>query len=266
MMNIMAESTPEDWRRWCDWYLRTWSGRNKWIKGEHWAEFKNAQQTPELISWVDQSPNNELAIEAFVQWVSTTDCKGKKSELWWVPLHPAIPTKKEAKTLAELHTELAPHTGWPDSNKGFKPFAKFLDGGWLEDYVLDCTHKIAAQCNFDRVQSRASVEVKRKEKSANFEFDVAVLKGYRLFGISCSTSTDKPLLKHKLFEVYTRARQMGGDEARVALVGGYVQTDNLLEEVNEEWFAPQDVIRVFGPQDWPDLETKLTEWFNWQPS
>lgn len=218
------------------------------------------------MHWVGQSPHNELAVEALLQWALTTNLKEKKTELSWAPVHSAIPTQTKAKTLADLCAELANKTGWPDNNKGFESLAEFLDGGWLEHYVLDCIHRIAPQCQIDPNQARASLEIKREDKVVGFEFDVAVMKGYRLFALSCSTTTDKPLLKHKLFEAYTRAKQMGGDEARVALVGGYAKPDSLLQEVNEAWMAPQDVIRVFGPQDWLDLEKELADWFNWQPT
>ena len=108
------------------------------------------------------------------------------------------------------------------------------------------------------------IEIERtiENYQAKFEFDVAVMRGYQLFAFSCTTSTQRSLNKKKLFEVFMRARQMGGDEAHVALVGGYADADGLLREVNEEWLAPRDMIRVFGPKDWPDLEHKIAEWFN----
>lgn len=59
---------------------------------------------------------------------------------------------------------------------------------------------------------------------------------------------DRGLVKVKLFEAFSRAQQMGGDEARVALVSGYPQPDDLLEEINESWMASRNKIKVLAPK------------------
>jgi len=94
---------------------------------------------------------------------------------------------------------------------------------------------------------------------SEFEIDVALIRGHRLHVVSCTIDRRKPLCKSKLFEVAMRARQMGGDLARSALVslleggdakGAYVE--QLRADIASVWDAP-NVPRVFGLAD-------LREW------
>lgn len=167
----------------------------------------------------------------------------------------------QAQTLSALQMELAEQTGWENKNDGFKKLASFLDGSWLEGYVLSVIQKLDVGIH----DSAAGIELVRTEgASIQFEFDVAAIRGYQLFAFSCTTDTQKDLCKSKLFEVYTRARQMGGDEAKVALVSGYTETDKLLNEVMEDWLAPRRMIKIFGPKAWLNQEeftNQLKDWF-----
>ncbi|GAB1537930.1 hypothetical protein NUACC21_05850 [Scytonema sp. NUACC21] len=109
--------------------------------------------------------------------------------------------------------------------KGFdscKQVCEWLGGIWLEHYVLSEVQEIAKNKNLQIGESQMSFLMKiNKDKiyrEVNFEFDVAFMRHYQLFAISCTTSKDPKECKLKLFEAYTRAKQLGGDEARVALV------------------------------------------------
>lgn len=259
----------KEWRQWCDWNIRTWSGPNQWARYD-WPGFKEANASSALVSWLEEDLGNMKAVETLLQWVQTNQLRSKSAELATIR-PPAI--LSDAPTLADVLAQLAPDIDWPDNNRRLGRLSAFLDGFWLENYVLGCIINIRnafEEANEEQLHPIQEVyrglKVTRAGTNATeFELDVAALKGYQLFAISCTTSLVKEQNKKRLFEAYTRARQMGGDEARVALIGGYANTALLLQEVNEEWLAPQDVIRVFGPQDWPALETKLAEWFNWQP-
>ena len=132
-------------------------------------------------------------------------------------------------------------------------FCAWLDGTWLEHYTLDQIHSIQQECQIGDVAMSLVHESSRK----HFEFDIGVMRGYQLFAISCSTSLE--LSKSKLFEAYVRARQLGGDEARVGLVYGK-DPDRLRQQVESEWDA-KGKFRVFGPQDLPDLAQHLADWF-----
>lgn len=279
--NLGGESKLDvlaSWRQWCDWNLRTWSGKNAWKKAD-WPSFQQSGRGEALVKWVAAKREHETVLQELMMWVQGVNRKQKKRVLQWVKPHLAIPI--EAETLGALLGKLEESTGWQNSNKGFDKLSELLDGTWLEDYVLDCILKVAEQCDINprKCESEDSAEENTGEKcfeammgitikrtienyQAHFEFDVAVMRGYQLFAFSCTTSTERGLNKKKLFEVFMRARQMGGDEAHVALVGGYADAEGLLREVNEEWLAPRDMIRVFGPKDWPDLQDKMAEWFN----
>ena len=80
-----------------------------------------------------------------------------------------------------------------------------------------------------------------------FEFDVAATRGYRLFALSCTASSDKDLCKSKLFEAFHRARQMGGDEARVALLCGLTsdKARDLLRKFRREFYSAEGAVHVF---------------------
>ena len=103
-----------------------------------------------------------------------------------------------------------------------------------------------------------------------FEFDVIGLRGYQLFAISCANANDKETIKLKLFEVFVRARQMGGDEARIAVVCRAPAHDEnrtpeaIEDEIRREWDR-EGKIRIFGEEHLPDLPTHLAEWVTVQP-
>ena len=141
--------------------------------------------------------------------------------------------------------------------------ARWFDGKWLEHYTLWAVQQVAQEC-----EVHDAVWNLEPEKN-KFDLDVAALRGYQLFAISCTTGSNKGLIKQKLFEVYVRARQLGGDEARVGMVC-FAPEDNpsgnpnrIKQEIEEEWDAPGK-FRVFGAEDLPHMTDRLKEWFNSQ--
>lgn len=154
-----------------------------------------------------------------------------------------------------LSASVVPGEDW--TNAQYETWDKFLTGGWLEHWtaglIRTCLEGSTAAVEVD-------VRCKRARPSpAEFQIDVAVIRGHRLHVVSCTTDRKKALCKSKLFEVAMRARQMGGDLARSALVslldgadqnGTYV--DQLRSDIASVWDAP-NVPRVFGLAD-------LREW------
>src|SRR5690606_37803550 len=108
----------------------------------------------------------------------------------------------------------------PDSdsswtNARYEAWEKFLTGGWLEHW----TAGVIRSCLGTSTAVEVSVECKRDNPvPTTFEIYVALIRGHRLYVVSCTTAHKKALCKSKLFEVAMRARQMGGDLARSALV------------------------------------------------
>ena len=134
-----------------------------------------------------------------------------------------------------------------------KKFCSWLHGPWLEQHVLASMHAIAAEVQVHDYTANIKTE------PINFEVDIVAIRGYQMFVISCTTSDKKKLLKSKLFEAYVRARQMGGDEARIALVccsnkPGEVQNDM------QQTLGNDGRIRVFGQQDLPNIGQRLKNW------
>ena len=91
-----------------------------------------------------------------------------------------------------------------------KQFEAFV-GGWLQRAVEDLTP----------AEGRPGVAVYTghvaREKSAarDFEVDVVTVLGYELLHISCTTSAKGTQVKEKALSAWHRARQIGGDQARV---------------------------------------------------
>ncbi|WP_204101929.1 MULTISPECIES: DUF1887 family CARF protein [Spirulina sp. CCY15215] len=154
--------------------------------------------------------------------------------------------------------------------KKLKHICKWLDGEWLEHYVL---HKIKEISNEKEIHDSAvsfNMAV-AGSKENKFEFDVAFMRGYQLFAISCTADSTKHLCKQKLFEAYIRARQLGGDEARVALVCCASQKDilklrteitNVLQSSPSMSSHRDSKIVVLGREDLLDLPNKISEWID----
>jgi hypothetical protein len=171
-----------------------------------------------------------------------------------------------------LSASVIPGEDW--TNTRYKSWDQFLTGGWLEAW----TARLIRTCQ-DGSTTAVDVNVRCKRAGpspSEFEIDVALIRGHRLHVVSCTIDRRKPLCKSKLFEVAMRARQMGGDLARSALVslleggdakGAYVE--QLRADIASVWNAP-NVPRVFGLADlreWagttgaPNLSS-LQDWLN----
>jgi len=137
---------------------------------------------------------------------------------------------KNCNTLDELATM------W-DIDIGQIP--NWLDGKWLEHYTLWAVQKVASKSKVHDAIFNLDSDPKLNKRK--FEVDVLALRGYQLFAISCATGADKYNIKHKFFEAYIRARQLGGDEAKVAVVCFASENnkdgspDIIREEIEEDW-------------------------------
>ncbi|MBD2311103.1 DUF1887 family protein [Desertifilum sp. FACHB-1129] len=145
---------------------------------------------------------------------------------------------------------------------------KWLDGEWLEHYVLAEVQAISSTYAIHESASSFWIRNPANTKQTKFQFDVAFMRGYQLFAISCTTIDSKFDCKSKLFEAYIRARQLGGDEARVALVccADSKGVEALKTEIiNVLQPSPDSPLRdhkltVFGREDLLNLSNKLTVW------
>ncbi|MEG4576352.1 DUF1887 family CARF protein [Microcoleus sp. N3A4] len=152
--------------------------------------------------------------------------------------------------------------------KSLESACKWLDGEWLEHYVLQQVQEIPEELFIYDSATSFWIRNPIDPKNTKFQFDVAFMRGYQLFAISCTTIARKSDCKSKLFEAYIRARQLGGDEARVALVCCASEKDvNALETEIVNVFNPapesgqrNHKIAVFGRDDLMDLASRIAEW------
>lgn len=145
----------------------------------------------------------------------------------------------------------------PLNPKSAEDFCNFLRGTWLEDYVLGKVLSIKDNCYLHGCGSSLEVGLPFYNRKPFFEIDVVAIRGYQLFAIACTLESRVFECKKKLFEITLRARQLGGDETRIALVclAGAGAKQSLEEQLSD------DRIAVFGRDDLETLEDGLRKWF-----
>lgn len=158
--------------------------------------------------------------------------------------------------------DIVPKSPWADrkSKDAVESIAKWLDGVWLEHYTFAQLEKIAAEQHLHPEGMGIGLDTDPGKSPYDFEVDVAAMRGYQLFAISCTRDRRNRLCKSKLLEAYTRAKQLGGEEARVGLVSCHGNPAIVQKEVEDAWGA-KDRVRVFGYRDMPYLSEELAQWF-----
>lgn len=147
-----------------------------------------------------------------------------------------------------LSVSRVPESTW--NERTYDGWRTFLTGGWLEQWCAKQLKEILGQT----VEISVSLNCERKGMGRQFEIDVAFVRNYRLYVISCTTAQNKDmsLCKSKLFEVAKRAQQLGGDLARSALVcllhgsnENGSRVDQVQNDIKDIWDAP-NTPKVFG--------------------
>ncbi|NTW15907.1 MAG: DUF1887 family protein [Syntrophaceae bacterium] len=136
----------------------------------------------------------------------------------------------------------------------YKAWRKFLQGGWLEHWSADLIRQIKGE-------GSANIDIQcLRENRRGFQIDVMLVVAHRLYVISCTTeSEDLNLCKSKLFEVATRARQLGGDLSRAAFISllhgtitnrkvEELKMDLLRNDIENIWEASNEV-QAYGLDD-----------------
>lgn len=170
----------------------------------------------------DKKPMEESVNEVFKEWEKAEE-----------------PLKEVGKKIIDYTNKCRNN----NSKHKFLKFLKFLDGRWLEIYVYKVLENV--KDNLSKNDKKLlSMERNLKIKvssNKDFELDIVAVRGYQLFLISCTTSTSMSLCKEKGFEAYFRAKQIGGDEARVILITGL----NKKESENKGTEILQKDLRLF---------------------
>ena len=98
---------------------------------------------------------------------------------------------------------------FPSRTGGGAETFSYMEGKWLEDVTADA---------LSSPPSLGQVVRGIETSGPRFELDVVCLAGYQLYAMSCTTTGDKATARQKLLEVLIRAKQLGGDEANVAVI------------------------------------------------
>lgn len=243
------------WRSWCNRNLRTY---NKLPPDWEQMAARMLHQCGSKIG-EDNQQEWQKAVREFMGWLSAEVSKTNVPKDFPLPEGDLIAIAR-ALTGGDKELSFGKASGYLklDKKEDEKKLVKWLDGEWLDNYVFQCIQNISKQPG-SRVTD-VGMDIKTKSPR-NFQFDVAALCGYQLFAFSCTTDISVGLNKSKLFEAYRRARDLGGDEARVAVVGCYDKPQNIQKTFEDDWQAKRQMIRVFGRKDLPNLEVVLADWF-----
>lgn len=154
--------------------------------------------------------------------------------------------------IPDLGISIFPVESWGGSK--YRTWYNFLRGGWFEYWCGELVKNIAED-------GTVSIDIQCKrddETGREFQIDVALVHGHRLYVISCTTEAEHiPICKNKLFEVGIRARQLGGDLARAAMVcllygkpknRNELKMDLLKGDIADIWESPNE-IKAYGLDD-----------------
>jgi len=209
--------------------------------------------------------------QGFHEWKGPWD-KQKQSKGWLKSGGPlkSLPTRDEYPHLGPVIEVFERWGGKPEQiaqrlgQSSLNSCCNWFDGTWLEEYTFECLSAVAERLAVETIGidlKPKPVTRREKEKPKNLQLDVAAIIGYQLFAISCITSKEEGgETKKHLFEAFVRARQLGGDEARVVLVCCVGKPQVLQREVEQSWDA-EGKIRVFGQDHLLDLAAWLEDWF-----
>ncbi len=96
-------------------------------------------------------------------------------------------------------------------------FIRFLkEGGWLEDFVFNTLIKINENIRIKFHEIRKNIRASHQNRPT--ELDIIALRGYKMFLVSCTTSSGIQMVKNKAFEAIYRAEQLGGEHAKAIIV------------------------------------------------
>lgn len=158
-----------------------------------------------------------------------------------------LAVRPDLQTVAEVKQEI----------RGFRG-TSWLQGDWLEDYTLGSLIAIADDVGIRPSTLASSIVTQRADGTEWFEVDAIAMRGHQIFIFSCTTSDKTDVCKEKLFEASYRAAQLGGDEARFALVCDHPNRAEVRAELDR--VLPSERYQVFDRVNLADLGGALKEW------
>lgn len=131
-------------------------------------------------------------------------------------------------------------------------------GDWLEDWVLESLQELKEKLAFNDIVCSARTQRTNKPSECEMELDVVAIRGYQLFIFSCYAGSNMDTCKAKLYEAAMRAQQLGGSEARFALVCGHSNKTQVEDQMGGTTAALS--YTVFDRHDLPNLKTHIENW------
>lgn len=146
---------------------------------------------------------------------------------------------------------------------GMKELTNWFNGLWLEHYTLSQLDRCRANADWNQDGLATNLRA-TSEEGRDFQADVLAVRGYQLYYFSCYTGHDPKTTKLKLFEAMVRAAQLGGDEARAAVVCCVNDYAHVRRQAEEDWECDRSraQFEVFGREHLPNLADKIAQWVN----
>lgn len=219
---------------------------------------RNTPVQPELAAALAALHSTETGAQAWFDW-------RRNGSNGWKKLPKGCPNLEGVEAVLKKLCGDDPQPDCVAQQLGYSSLhlsVKWWKSEWLEHYVFAELQK-AIQGRSDTHDAFMGIKRKRAN-DRDFELDVVVMRRYQLFVFSCIVSNDAQACKDHLMEAYIRARQAGGDEARVGLVCIYDQPQALQHEIAGDLDA-SGKIRVFGRDDLLSLADRIRDWLDQQP-
>lgn len=146
---------------------------------------------------------------------------------------------------------------WPHSRISTpERLISWLEGEWLESYVLGL---LKTNQGLYRLHDFGQ-DLRIDRHAFKFQVDVAAMRGYQLHFFTCWAGNNRQTAEYKLSESFTRARQIGGDEAGAALVCMFEDPPSIEFEV-AQLMQTEGRVKVFGRRELEKLDQHLADWF-----
>ncbi len=134
----------------------------------------------------------------------------------------------------------------------------------LEEIKGRCSQQAYKRDNYAIFQS-VYVRKKKVEESDEpepFELDVVAVLGYQIIVVSCTTTSDESVIREKAAEVYLRAQQLGGDEARTIMLCSVSERirQRLETELKDDTGSKDEPLQVWGKKKWYKLSYHFKEY------
>jgi hypothetical protein len=264
------------WRKWCEWWKQQLEDQDI-SRIEDWKLKKEPAYRQNVMRVTDQfrlQDADEFKAQVEKDLIAQ---KGKDKKTRYNAAEVQRRLDKIVNGYQQMLTELNAKAGRNGDTlldiarqNGFDHSAalyRWLDGMWLEHYTLAAINQCEKTAGLNADGMARNIETRNRD-GRRFEVDAIALRGYQLFYFSCYAGSEFNLAKSKLFEAIERASQLGGDEAKSAIIccledePDRNDAQNLRRQSEADWLAKtQNQVEVFGRSALPVLAQKLQEWF-----